>query len=291
MLNYYIIYLLYQILIFKNVIMEDAILKRIINIISNKNYHSRNTTVKLKQKFENKGFIVSETYSPNAELNICVGGDGGFLRAVHRNKFPTIPFIGINTGHLGFFQEILPENIDDFITKYINKDYKVEEMTLVKAEIVTNQKSYFLTGVNEIVIKGIKSKVVHLEIFIDENHLERFSGDGIIISTPSGSTAYNFSSGGSIVYPSIESLQITPLAPINSKAFRSLLNSAIIPGDLVILVKPELRYENSLLVVNDGMEFKYNNIKRIELKMSENKIYKLNFSKDTYWNNLKSKFL
>ena len=291
MLNYYIIYLLYQILIFKNVIMEDAILKRIINIISNKNYHSRNTTVKLKEKFENKGFIVSETYSSNAELNICVGGDGGFLRAVHRNKFPTIPFIGINTGHLGFFQEILPENIDDFITKYINKDYKVEEMTLVKAEIVTNQKSYFLTGVNEIVIKGIKSKVVHLEIFIDENHLERFSGDGIIISTPSGSTAYNFSSGGSIVYPSIESLQITPLAPINSKAFRSLLNSAIIPGDLVILVKPELRYENSLLVVNDGMEFKYNNIKRIELKMSENKIYKLNFSKDTYWNNLKSKFL
>lgn len=266
-------------------------MKRIINIISNKNYHSRNTTVKLKEKLEDKGFIVSETYNVDAELNICVGGDGGFLRAVHRNKFPTIPFIGINTGHLGFFQEILPENIDDFIERYINEDYKVEEISLVEAEIVTSQKAYFLTGVNEIVIKGIKSKVVHLEIFIDGNHLERFSGDGIIISTPAGSTAYNFSSGGSIVYPSIKSLQITPLSPISSKAFRSLPNSAIIPGELIISVKPELRYENSLLIVNDGMEFKYNNIKTINLKMSESKIYKLNFSKDMYWNNLKSKFL
>lgn len=266
-------------------------MKGLINIISNKNYHSRSTTVKLKEMLEDKGFIVSEIYNVDAELNICVGGDGGFLRAVHRNKFPTIPFIGINTGHLGFFQEILPENIDDFITRYVNKDYKVEEVSLVEAEIVTSQKTYLLTGVNEIVIKGIKSKVVHLEIFIDGNHLERFSGDGIIISTPAGSTAYNFSSGGSIIYPSLKTLQITPLSPISSKAFRSLPNSAIIPGELVISVKPELRYENSLLIVNDGMEFKYNNIKTINLKMSDSKIYKLNFSKDMYWNNLKSKFL
>lgn len=266
-------------------------MKRIINIISNKNYLSRNTTVKLKEKLEEKGFIVSEIYNVNAELNICVGGDGGFLRAIHRNKFPTIPFVGINTGHLGFFQEILPENIDDFINKYINKEYKIESISLVEAEVITSQKSYILTGVNEVVIKGMKSKVVHLEVYIDNNHLERFSGDGMIISTPAGSTAYNFSSGGSIVYPSIESLQITPLSPISSKAFRSLPNSAIIPGDLIISIKPELRYENSLLIVNDGMEFKYNNVKSIDLKMSDNKIYKLNFSKDMYWDNLKSKFL
>ena len=128
-------------------------------------------------------------------------------------------------------------------------------------------------------------------IFIDGNHLEKFSGDGIIISTPAGSTAYNLSAGGSIIFPSLKALQITPLAPINSKAFRSLIRSAVVPGDLVIKIKPEFYYTNSTLILNDGMEFKYDNIDSINFKISNRKIYKLNFDKDVYWNNLKSKFL
>ena len=86
-------------------------------------------------------------------------------------------------------------------------------------------------------------------------------------------------------------MQITPLSPISSKVYRSLPNSAVIPGDLVITIKPEYRYANSTLLVNDGMEFKYDNINVINLQISDKKIYKLNFNKDMYWNNLRSKFL
>ena len=264
---------------------------RIINVISNSNFESRKTSQLLIEKLKNRDFIIPEKYSYDAELNICVGGDGAFLRAVHRNRFPRIPFVGINTGHLGFFQEILPEHIDEFINKYIDKDYVEEKISLVSATICTKDKAFYLTGVNEIVVKGMKSKVVHLEIFLDNNHLERFSGDGVIISTPVGSTAYNFSSGGSIIYPSLKTLQLTPLSPISSKAYRSLPNSAVVPGDIVISIRPELRYENSILLINDGIEFKYNNIKSIDLKLSDKTITRLNFDKDMYWNNLKSKFL
>lgn len=264
---------------------------RKINIISNKNFESRKMSSDLKEKFSNEGFVIPSTYDPAAELNICVGGDGAFLRAVHRNKFPSIPFIGINTGHLGFFQEIQPKNVEDFISKYVNNKYTVEEVYLVSAEIFTKKKKYYLTAVNEIVIKGMHSKVIHLDLFIDGNHLEKFSGDGIIISTPVGSTAYNLSAGGSIIFPSLKALQITPLSPINSKAYRSLIQSAVVPGDLVIKIKPEYYYTNSTLILNDGMEFKYDNINYINLKVSHKKIYKLNFDKDIYWNNLKSKFL
>ena len=88
---------------------------RIINIISNYNPASQKTSRLLIDKLNSKGFEVSSKYDDNAELNICVGGDGAFLRAVHRHKFTNIPFVGINTGHLGFFQEVLPENIDIFI--------------------------------------------------------------------------------------------------------------------------------------------------------------------------------
>ncbi len=264
---------------------------RKINIISNKNLTSRKTSHQLKEKLALHGFTTSETYQEDAELNICVGGDGAFLRAVHRNKFPSIPFIGINTGHLGFFQEIAPMEIDSFIMKYVNKDYTVEEISLISTEVLTKNKSYYLQSVNELVVKSNQSKVVHLDLCIDDNHLQKFSGDGIILSTPIGSTAYNLSAGGSIIYPSLKALQITPLAPISSKAYRSLIRSIVVPGDLIIKIRPEFYYANSTLLLNDGMEFKYDNIKHINLKISDKKIYKLNFNKDIYWSNLKSKFL
>jgi NAD+ kinase len=264
---------------------------RIINVISNRNDTSRNTAKLLVEKLTSRGFYVPIDYDTNAELNICIGGDGAFLRAVHKYNFPNIPFVGINTGHLGFFQEILPENIDQFIEKYINRDYTVEKIFLVKANVYTRDRYFQILGVNEIVIKGIKSKVVHLEVFINGNHLEKFSGDGIIVSTPAGSTAYNFSSGGSIVYPSIKALQITPLSPISSRVYRSLLNSIIIPGDIAITIEPEYLYENSILVVVDGMELKYDNISKINFSIADKTISRLNFDKNMYWNNLKSKFL
>lgn len=263
----------------------------IINIIYNNDESSKSTYHILKEKLIKKGFIIPTSYDNNAELNICIGGDGAFLRAIHKYNFPNIPFIGINTGHLGFFQEILPENIDEFIERYINKDFIVEKIFLVKCDIFTRNNSFHLIGINEIVIKGIKSKVVHLEVFIDDNHLEKFSGDGIIISTPAGSTGYNYSSGGSIVYPSLNILQITPLSPISSRVYRSLLNSTIVPGDITITIKPEYRYENSILVVVDGMELKYSDIVEMRFTIPEKTISKLNFDKNMYWNNLKSKFL
>ncbi len=264
---------------------------KLINIISNKNYESRETKRNLIYKLRKNGFKASEHYDKDAILNICIGGDGAFLRAVHRNAFPVIPFVGINTGHLGFFQELQPNEIDKFISMYQAKAYTIEEICMVDAKVCTKEKCYHLTGINEIVIKGAKSKVIHIEMYIDDNHLQRFSGDGLIVSTPSGSTAYNFSAGGSIVYPSISSLQITPLAPINSSAYRSLPNSIIVSGESTIRIKPELKYENSILVVNDGMEFKYDNIEEVQLTMSDKYVNRLTFSKDTYWNNLKTKFL
>ncbi len=263
----------------------------IINIISNKNIHSQKTSKLLAEKLKKAGFIPTSKYNDKADLNICVGGDGAFLRAVRKNNFPDIPFIGINTGHLGFFQEILPENIQYFIDRYKDNDYSLEKIALVKAIVTTNRRNYTLTGVNEITIKTMDSKVIHLDVFIDDNHLQTFSGDGLIISTPVGSTAYNLSSGGSVVYPSLNTLQMTPLSPINSQAYRSLPNSSIVPGDIPIRLEPTKRYKNSTLIVVDGEEFRYRNIKDITLSMSNRSIYRIVLDKNMYWNNLKSKFL
>lgn len=140
-------------------------------------------------------------------------------------------------------------------------------------------------------VKCSRSKVIHLEIFIDGNHLENFSGDGVIISTPAGSTAYNFSAGGSIVHPSLKTMQLNPLAPISSSAYRSLLHSAVIPGDTPITVKPERDYSNSVTIVVDGTEHIYEHLRQIDTLISKRTVKKLTFFKESYWNNLKHKFL
>lgn len=266
-------------------------MSRIINIISNNNLESKKTQYALSDSLKAYGFIPRVNYSEDAELNICIGGDGAFIRAVHKSNFTDIPFVGINTGTLGFFQEILPENIDNFLKNYLLENYYVEELSLLETKITTIKEELSMLAINEIAIKGLNSKVIHLKVFIDDNHLENFSGDGLIISTPVGSTGYNFSSGGSIVHPSLNTMQLTPLSPISSKAYRSLLNSCVVQGETVISVYPEKKYSSSVNIVLDGMENILNNIEKIESTISKKTIKKITFFKETYWRNLKDKFL
>ena len=265
--------------------------EKIINIVSNASYDSRKINQILVDKLNKSGYIPSKQFNENAELIISIGGDGTFIKALHKNNFPSIPIVGINTGHLGFYQEVDPDNIDEFIDDYTNGNYSIEQLKLIEAEVFTRNKSHVMLGVNEMALKAKNSKIIHMNVFVNRNHLEKFSGDGILISTPSGSTAYNFSLGGSLVHHSLDALQMTPMAPINSVVYRSLSSSIIIPGNYIITLAPEKRYNNSNLLLVDGQEYFFNNLKKINFKVSNKNIKKLVFSQDSYWLNLKSKFL
>lgn len=271
--------------------MEATVEDKIINILSNSNFESRKTTNRLMDLLRAKGYNPTTNFSNKAELTVCIGGDGAFLKAVHKNNFSSIPYVGINTGHLGFFQEISPENLEKFVDDYVNGNYAIEELKVLGAEIFTKNKNFVLNSLNEIVLKAQHSKMIHTHIFVNRNHVEKFSGDGVLISTPSGSTAYNYSSGGSIVYPSLDVMQLTPISPVNSAAYRVLQSSVIVPGNHIISLIPEKRYTNSNLLLVDGTEYIFTNLKKINIRMSNKSIYRLVFSKDTYWDNLKSKFL
>lgn len=265
--------------------------KKIINIIYNNDIRSIETAILLEKQLKQYGYIISNEFDYDAELSICIGGDGAFLRAVHKHGFPYMPFVGVNTGHLGFFHEIIPEKVDTFVENYFRGNYKLEDIYLVEAMVCTRTSCIELIGVNEIVIKGIESKVIHLNVSIANNYLECFSGDGLIVSTPSGSTAYNLSAGGSIVYPTLKILQLTPLCPINSKAYRSLLNSAIIPNGMTIKVNPEYRDENTVLIVVDGKQLKYNNVIEITFRLSDMTLRRLTFDSQDFWSKVRDRFI
>lgn len=263
----------------------------IINIIANRNKDSQITMQKLRRLLEQKGFTVPKDYTQEAELNVCIGGDGAFLRAVHKTSFPTVPFVGINTGHLGFFQEIHKNDLESFVNNYMKGAYNLERIHLMECRVETRDRRFHLHSLNEFVVRNRSSQVVHLEVHIAGRHLENFSGDGLIISSSAGSTAYNYSAGGAILYPSLNGYQLTPLAPINTKAYRSLYNSIVIPNDTIMEIYPEKRYQSSLLVISDGMELSFKQIRKLRFDIAERYIQRLVFDKNYYWTNLKDKFL
>ncbi|MDD7765453.1 MAG: NAD(+)/NADH kinase [Peptoniphilaceae bacterium] len=266
-------------------------MKHLINIYFNDNLKSIETFLKTKKLLEQKGFEVCTDFNKKAELNICIGGDGSFIRGVHGSDFSSIPFVGVNTGTLGFFQEINFEHIEKFIDDYINKKYFVEKMRLLECEMRTKDIVFSDKCLNEFVIKSNNSEIIHLEIYIDGNLLETFAGDGLIISTPSGSTAYNMSAGGSIMYPTLKGYQLTPLAPIFSKVYRSISNSIVIPNTSVLKIVPIEDSHKKISFIKDGIENEYKDISYFEFKKSKTMLYKLIFNENWYWINMRDKFL
>lgn len=266
-------------------------MKKIINITANLSVISQETSKTLKSKLESKGFEVTDKLTSKVDLIVCIGGDGSFLRTVHEYNFTSIPIIGINTGHLGFFQEIHPCEIDDFIDSYMKNDYYIQEINPIKSYIYTKNRCIESFAINEIVIKNNLSRTIHLNLSVNNNFIEKFSGDGIIVSTPTGSTAYNYSSGGSIVDPSLKLIQITPLSPINTNAYRSFTSSIILSEHSVVDITPEYRFENYVLIVHDGVEHKYSETTKIIIKSSDIKIKLLRFKNYEFWSKVSEKFL
>jgi NAD+ kinase len=262
-----------------------------INILHNFQKTSEPVVNELRAKLLAAEFDVTDEYAHDADLNICVGGDGVILMGMKEADFPEIPFIGINTGHLGFFQELCPDDIDRLIDHLQKDDYELEQLYLVEGAVCTEDKCLYMTGINEIVVKGIDSKVIHLNVNIGGQTLESYSGDGIIISTPMGSTAYNMSAGGSLVYPTLGVLQMTALAPINSRVYRSLTSSVIVPHNMTIELIPEYRDENSILIVVDGVQLTYRDITNLKFWVSDRQLTRMATHEHHFWENIKHKFL
>lgn len=266
-------------------------MKKVVTLTFNNLEKSIKTKDILIDRLLKSGFEISDKIEEKSELLICIGGDGSFLNTIHNFDFPNIPVIGINTGHLGFFAELSPEQIDDFIKAYTENKYFIQDICPLEASIYSKNKCTHITAINEVVIKNIESRTVHLDVSVDKNKIESFSGDGMLISTPIGSTAYNYSAGGSIVDPRLNLLQLTPIAPMNTNAYRSFTSSIILPTSSVVTISPEYRFENSILIVIDGKEYRFNEIEEIKVFKSERKIKFLRLYNYEFWNRVSEKFL
>lgn len=241
-----------------------------VKLFINNNLKSRKAAEEIEKELLYNNFeIVEEGF----DLGIAVGGDGSFLRMITASNFKSdCYYVGINAGTLGFAQDISLDDIKEFVRSLSNENLNYEKIAIGEVEI------FFKNGevrnyniVNEIVVRNEELNTLHTNVFVDGSLLEQYVGDGLLIATSFGSTAYNLSFGGSIVFNTFDTLQITPIAPLNNKSYRNLINSVIIPSNKTITIEPNSNDDN-LLITIDGKNSFLNEVEKINIVINNKTI-------------------
>ncbi|MGM9877228.1 MAG: NAD(+)/NADH kinase [Bacilli bacterium] len=256
-----------------------------VKLFSNKTEKSEKIAYELTKILKEYGFEIAEDY----DLAIAIGGDGAFLRMVKDNNFDSsIYYVGVNTGTLGFLQEIKPEEIRKFVESLNNDEFKVDYIGVLEVKITTDNKVSKYYTLNELVVRELELNAFYADLYIDKVKLEKFVGDGLLIATSVGSSAYNTSFRGALVYNTLHTIQINPIAPINTRAYRNLINPIILPEHKHIEIYPT---KPTVLAVFDGENKRYNNVLKIECCVKNKKLKFLRTKDYNYINIINEKFL
>jgi len=171
--------------------------------------------VALDQRFADVGLLGTDVAIHDLELAIVLGGDGTILRAAELVRGSEAPVLGINMGHVGFLAEIDRDDMDAAVARVIDRDYDVEERLALSVRVKDAAGSvvYETWALNEATVeKASRERMIEVVIEIDGRPLSSFGCDGMVVSTPTGSTAYNFSAGGPVIWPTVEAIAVVPLS-------------------------------------------------------------------------------
>ena len=233
-------------------------------------------------------FNKSKDLDSSIDLLVSIGGDGTFLRTIEYVRDLNIPVMGINTGNLGFLATIKKENLDQAVEKIYNKKFKVENRSVIKvnSEEIGLPKNLFPYALNEIsVVRKDTTSMINIKTSLDGNHLNSYWADGLIISTPTGSTGYSLSCGGPVISPSSGSLVLTPISPHNLNA-----RPLVISDETKIELSVSGREEKHLLSIDSNI-FTVQNQTKITIEKPNFDFKIAHFSNNNVYKTLKEKLL
>jgi len=225
----------------------------------------------------------AKTFTTNADLDenvkflFSIGGDGSMLASARIIKDMNIPVLGFNLGRMGFLSIVKQNNIDDVLHEVFSGEYVIDERTLVKFEDVDNRFGGDNFGLNEICfLRKEPYSLLTIKVWVDGLFLNRYWADGLIVATPTGSTAYSLSCGGPILSPQVDSFVLSPIASHNLT-----VGSIVIPDDSIIKVHVECRdpefcvnLDSAYQTFKTGSEFI---VKKNDFKLKLIQPYSVNF--------------
>lgn len=260
--------------------------KEIIGLVSDENSLIIDSKLKKELSIERQNeftfFDSSGSVSNDLDYVIAVGGDGTILRSITFVKDSGIPILGINAGRLGFLTSTQKENLKEGISKIKNNEYKLIKRSLLKLES-NNDEIIFSYALNEITIQRKDStSMLNIACSINGNYLTNYWSDGLIISTPTGSTGYSLSNGGSIVSPESEIIILNPIAPHNIN-----MRSLIIPDNSKIKIDVEGNDDINLSL--DSRMHSFSSKDSINISKSNFSINTIKFDDDNFYKRLREK--
>ncbi|MDC0354908.1 NAD kinase [Flavobacteriaceae bacterium] len=275
-------------IISKNIFLELLSISKSENIILliEKKYNSI-LLKKSKISHNHKLFSSYEDLDNTVDLMITIGGDGTLLRSVTFVRDLGIPIIGINTGRLGFLATLNQELLNIELKKILKGEFNVEERSLIEVNIDNNNDfSDFNFALNEVSVgRKNTTSMIEIKTTLNGEYLNTYWADGLIVSTPTGSTGYSLSCGGPIMTPSSQTFSITPIAPHNLNA-----RPLVISDEIKIELSVEGREESHLLSLDSRINSLKNNVK-IKIKKANYKIKLASFKNNSFYKTLRSKLL
>lgn len=265
----------------------SALEQKNIDVFIEKNFleliHSNKTVAK-----KYKHFSTFEELDSSYDLFFSIGGDGTILKSLNFIRDLNIPILGINTGRLGFLATIQKEEIEKTISTILEKKYSISERTLLR--IKTDPQSEEIGennfALNEIAVsRKNTTSMITIETWLDDNYLNAYWADGLIISTPTGSTGYSLSCGGPVIMPNTDALIVTPIAPHNLNA-----RPLVIKDDTKITLKVSGR-EDFYLASLDSRLASLNNNTTITITKASFKICMVQLHSDSFVKTLRKKLL
>jgi len=221
-----------------------------------------------------------------ADMVISLGGDGTFLKAASRAASKSIPVLGINTGRLGFLADVQADEMEDMIDEIYNNHYKIEERAMLQLQSNDERLNREPYALNEIaLLKHDSSSMITIRASVNGKHLNTYQADGLIVATPTGSTAYSLSVGGPIIVPHSHTMTLTPVAP-HSLTCRPI----VICDEWEVSLDVESRSHNFLVSI-DGRSFSCCESTRLRITKADFKLRMVKRFNHEFFDTLKAKMM
>lgn len=245
----------------------------------------------LKNWLERKNVSVKlNTITPDLSILVVLGGDGTLLRIAEQAARYSIPVIGINLGHLGFLTELTrqeaKETLDAILSDSVNVENRLMLKALLQDDTTTTTLGYALNDV--VISKNAYDRILHLSTSVNGELITTYKADGLIFATPTGSTAYNLSSGGPLVYPGLASILVTPICPFMLGSRPILLPSEI---SISTIFNEENHNENANLIIDGRPGGKLHKNQRIIIEKAEHPLQLIVPPHRDYFSILRNKLL
>ena len=220
------------------------------------------------------------------ELLLSVGGDGTFLDSVIYVKDSGVPVLGVNSGHLGFLANVPVEEIEDAVDFIAAGKYEVEQRDMLQLEVEGQRIADFDYALNEVgVLKAATSSLLKIHAYIGENYLTTYWADGLVVATPTGSTAYSLSGGGPIVSPECRNIILTPICPHNLT-----IRPLVVPNTAEVRLKVEGRSGEYVLCMDSRIR-KMTDGQELKICTGSQKINVVKLPRHNYYDTLRNKLM